>query len=43
MVTTWGGYNKCLHFGKNLGFAVERVRGHWRLIGNGVRFVDYLD
>jgi hypothetical protein len=42
VVTTWGGYNKCLHFGKNLGFVVERVGGLWRLVAEGASFVEYM-
>ena len=41
-VTVWGGYNKCLHFGRNLGFVVEKVGGSWRRVGRSARFVEYM-
>jgi hypothetical protein len=42
IVTVWGGYNKCLRSGKNLGFVVERVGGVWRRVGKGARFIEYM-
>jgi len=39
-VTVWGGYNKCLHFGRNLGFVVEKVGGSCRRVGRSARFVE---